>query len=180
MATSKKPRKQYKPKHVLVDPLAYALEGVKMANTNSSVITRFSLKPNDAFKRLRAGEATHKEIDSLISVHNIMHALKMMKFGEGVLEPYHHYAFEAKMALIRIGVRFGTDKKFIASGPDLTAISDLVTALDEMLGILTVAQLEHAAALAKREIAGKRAIKTYKFPNLIGEEHEVPTVRRDS
>lgn len=181
MPANKKPKKKYRPKPVLKDPVSFAVEGVQSASANPSVVSKLSLRMHDAYLRLREGKATGSEMDALITAHNIMQSLKVMKYGEGVLEPYHHYTLEGKVALIGIGSRHDAKLgRFVATGPELMALKNMVEALDELLSIMSLQVLEKASALARREVLSPRSLPTYKFHNLIGEENEVQDNRPNS
>ena len=87
-----KKQTKYKPKPVLVNPLAFVIESITPVAKHESSLLTLKLKNHNALAMLVKGEAKRKELDVLISALNTCEALVLMGFGT-------EYAFVAKNGL---------------------------------------------------------------------------------
>jgi hypothetical protein len=154
MPSSTKPRKRYRPKPVLVDPVAFAVEAVKPLAEHQSYVVNWKLRNTLAFGELLKGKASKTDIDTLASARNIVEALLVTLKGvdiDGTLE-------RSAVALIDICDRANKGMGTATRAPELQAIRDLMSLHDELLEAVTVGQFEAALAYARKEIkAGKAA-----------------------
>ena len=76
MPANKKPRKAYRPKARLVNPMDYVLEGFAPVSSAGSYLVDLKLHNHSAMTELLAGRATRKHMDTLIAMSNICEALQ--------------------------------------------------------------------------------------------------------
>jgi hypothetical protein len=100
---------------------------------------------------LTRGEATKRDMDCLIQMYNIMDAFRLL--GIGGLEKEIHTTGQSISGIAR-------RQKFLATGPEITAMNTLMDYHDELFEHITVRQLE----LAVKEI--QRTLKAGKAENL--------------
>jgi hypothetical protein len=147
MPTSKKPRKKYRPRPVMLDPVQYALDSQKMLKDYSSWVLDWSLKNNLAFGAMLKGEATKADIDMMVSARAMIEALVVTLKGQDVDGTLARSA----CALIEIWDRFTKGKGSAMRAPEMQALRDLMSLHDELMPVVTVSQFEKALAYAKRE-----------------------------
>jgi len=153
MATNKKPRKKYKPKPVLVDPLGYVLEGVSLVDP--AEVTNIALKNSSAMSALLRGHATKKDMDVLIGMSNITEALVRMGFGEDCVE----VAVAGREAILSIIWRAVKVLKFVPKGEEIKALNALLELHDAQFEVITLNDLDSAIKRAKAHIKSGNCAK---------------------
>lgn len=153
MPASAKPRKKYRPKPVLVDPVGYVVEGVQPVASHGSYLVDLLMKNHNAMEMLVKGTATKKHMDVLIAAHNVTEALYRMGFGRD----YSDCIVRGKAALLDLCGRGAKTGRFVCRAPEIQALNDLMALADAQLEVITVADMQKAIALGKREIMNKRA-----------------------
>jgi hypothetical protein len=154
MPSSTKPRKRYRPKPVLVDPVAFAVEAVTPLTELDTYVLNWKLRNTLAFGELLKGRASKTDLDTIASARNICEALIVTLKGKDVDGTLARSA----VALIDICARANQGKGTATKAPELQAIRDLMSLHDELLEAVTVGQFEAALAYARKEIqAGKAA-----------------------
>jgi hypothetical protein len=155
MPASKKPRKKYRPKPVLVDPVGFAVESNGLLKDHGTWLLDWSLRNNVAFGELLKGRASKTDLDTLVAARNIVEALIVTLDGvdiDGTLA-------RSAAALIDICDRANAGKGTAMRAPEMQAIRDLMALHDELLDVVTVGQFETALRYAKREIQAGKAAK---------------------
>lgn len=144
-------KSKYKPKQVFVNPVAYAVEGAKLlAEEHPSYVTELKIKNHAAMLALTRGEATKRDMDCLIQMYNIMDAFRVL--GIGGIEQEIHTTGQSISSIAR-------RNKFLATGPEITAINTLMDYHDELIEHITVRQLELAVKEIQRTLkAGKAEV----------------------
>ena len=153
MPATKKPRKKYRPKHVLLNPVAYVTESVKPLVEHDSYVLDWKLKNNAAFGALLRAEATHADLNTLVAARNVTEALVVTLKGVDIDSTLTRSA----MALIDICARANAGKGTAMKAPEIQAMRDLMQFHDALLDVVTVQQFETALAYAKKEINAGRA-----------------------
>jgi hypothetical protein len=154
MPSSTKPRKKYRPKPVMTNPVTFAIESVKPLADHDSYVLNWKLRNTLAFGELLRGRANKKDLDTLVSARNICEALVVTLKGADVDGTLTRSA----VALIDICNRANKGMGTATKAPELQAIRDLMSFHDELLEAVTVGQFEAALAYARKEIkAGKAA-----------------------
>jgi len=148
---SMKKKSKYKPRPVLLNPLAYTVEGARLlAEEHPTYITELKIKNHAAMLALTRGEATRQDMDCLIQMYNIMDAFRML--GIGGIEKEIHTTGQSISSIAR-------RNKFLATGPEITAINGLMDYHDELFEHITVKQLEMAVREVRKTINSGKAEK---------------------
>ena len=135
-------RSKYKPKGVRLDNMTWVQAGLKKVDAIGAGTT-LKIRNHDAMNNLRLGVATRRDIDALIDAANITEALANRGIGTD-WKPEIREGQDAILALARRGV--ANDFRFVARGPELTALNTLMEVHDAQLEVVTVKQLETAMA----------------------------------
>ena len=146
-------RSKYRPRDRLLDPVGYVVENSKgLAEQHQEYLTTLKIKTHAAMLAITQGQATKKDMDYIVQTFNIMQAFKMLGIGgiENEIET-------AKKAIYDICLRTPKLGKFIATGPEITALNTLIDYHDELFEHITVKQLDDAVKLARKIIRSGRA-----------------------
>jgi uncharacterized membrane-anchored protein len=155
MATSKKPRKKYRPRGVILDPINYAVTSVQPITKYGSHILDVKIKNHDAMNALLYGKATVQDMDILIAMTNVVEALYRLGFGK----EYEDVVVKGLAALYQIGVRGYPTSKFICKLPEVAAMNELMELHDAQMDVITVRDMEKALDIVKREFRLQRMRK---------------------
>lgn len=155
MPTSSKPRKRYRPKPVIVNPVEYVRESVKPLAAHGSYVVDWSLKNHAAFGSLLQGRATKTELDVLVAARNICEAIAVTRKGRDD----HGTLARSAVALIDICARANQGKGTAMRAPEMQAMRDLMATHDDLLAKINVKEFEDALAYARKEIAAGRAAR---------------------
>ena len=144
-------RSKYRPKGVLIDPVAHVLSGLQRVGSVSQGTT-LMIRNHAALESVRKGEATKKDIDALIDALNVTEALASMNIGNDWRDEIR----AAQDALFALGSRGAQTGKFILRGPELTALNLGMEIHDAQLEACTVNDLERAMDIViKRQMNGQ-------------------------
>lgn len=160
MPTSAKPRKKYKPKARLVNPMEYVLEGFAPLESAGTYLMDLKLVNHSAMTELLAGRATKKHMDSLIAMSNICESLQRAGFGA----EYKDVTTEGRYALLAITFRAVEKLRFVPTGPEIQMLNRLMELHDAQMDIITVQDMEKAINRALGELKKKRAVVLPKLP----------------
>lgn len=148
-------RSKYRPREVLVNPMAYMLETFRPVAQQDSYLLDLKIKNHGAMTALTQGHATRADIDTLIAMNNIVEALWRMGFGK----EYEDVLTAGHAALLNIANRGAPTDHFIARGTEMTALNAMMELHDAQMEIITVGDMERAIAFARREFAAKRTTR---------------------
>jgi len=140
-----KPRKKYRPGRVLLDPVGHVLTGFKPLAEIKSTTARLKIGYHGALDLLRRGKASREEILCLGDTINMTEAMVHVT-GLGV--EYLPEIHAAEMALQALGKR----DKFLATGPELTALNRLAEIHDAQFKVVTVTEAEKALAYIEEKV----------------------------
>ena len=146
-------KSKYKPKGVRLDVMAWVQSGMKPF-TSVSLAVDIRIKNHVAIDQLRKGEANKEDIDIIIGAFNMMEGFGRMGIGTDWAEEIR-VGQDALLAVARRGIR--RDMRFVATGPELTAINLAMEIHDAQLDVCTVRQLEQALDIVKEDVIYKRA-----------------------
>lgn len=155
MPASSKPRKKYRPRHIMLNTVEFVKESLKPLVEHDSYVMDWKLKNHVAFAALMRGEARKPELDSLVAARNICEALVVTLKGQDIDGTLTRSA----VALIEICARANAGKGTAMKAPEIQALRDMMAFHDELLGAVTVKQFEVALAYARKEIAAGRAAR---------------------
>jgi hypothetical protein len=141
-------RSKYRPKHVLVNPLGYVIESLTPISQHDSFLIDLKIKNHLAMTTLTQGHATKQDMDFLINMNNVTHALLHMGFGT----EFKHYMDAGRNALYEVCSRGAETKtKFLCRGPEITALNALLELHDAQLDAITIKDMEKAVAMVEHE-----------------------------
>jgi hypothetical protein len=159
MAANKKPRKRYKPKPVLWDTMAYVKEGLTPVSKHDSYLLYLQLKNSQAMAALLCGTATKHDMEILMEMSSITQSLRVMGFGKQYLE----VAVAGREALISIAFRAVKLLRFTPTGPEITALNELMELHDAQMEVITIQDMGNAIKRGNAEI---RKGRTTKIPSV--------------
>lgn len=154
MPANKKPRRKYKPKAQLVNPIEYVLETISPLRAAGSYLLDLKLQNHSAMTELLAGRATKTHMNTLIAMSNICEALQRRGFGV----EYKDVTTEGRYALLSVLFRAVEKLKFVPTGPEISMLNTLMELHDAQMDVITVEDMDKALILAKREIRRKHAV----------------------
>ena len=140
MAQSKKPRKKYKPKGVIIDTMTWVQAGLKKVDQIGAGTT-LKIRNHDVMNSLRLGVASRRDIDGIVDAMNVAEALCRRGIGSDWL-PEINDAQDKLLTLARRGVANGF--KFIVRGEELKALNLGMEVHDAQLDAVNVRELELA------------------------------------
>lgn len=147
MATNKRPRKKYRPRPQLVNPVAWVIEGTRpLVEHKPSELLTARIKNSDALLRVMQGEADRETIDLLVGVLNAGLALQNTSGIGADWRKEFEEASDALLSLCRRGVANGD--RFIFTGPELNAVRTMMEVHDAQLDACTLAQFDRALVMA--------------------------------
>lgn len=153
MPANKKPRKAYRPKHILADPVGFVTERITPLSQHETYLLDWQLKNSGALTALMQGRANKRDMDTLIAMSNIVEALYRLGFGK----EYKDVAVSGREAILKIVWRAVDKLKFIPTGPEIKALNELMELHDAQMEVITVQDMEDAIAFAKKLIREKHA-----------------------
>lgn len=160
MPANKKPRKAYRPKARFVNPIDYVLEGFKSVAQHDSYLVDLKIRNSLAMTALLRGTATKKDMDTLIAMSNIAEALQQLGFGSEYVE----VCTEGRYAILSIVFRAIERLRFVPTGPEIQMLNRLMELHDAQMDVITIADMERALILAKKQIRSRDAIELPKVP----------------
>lgn len=146
-------RSKYRPKGVRLDTIGYVMESIKPVASHNSYLLDLKIKNSEAMVALMQGSATRADMDTLIAMSNIVEALYRLGFGK----EYMDVAIDGREALLQIVHRAVEIKRFVPTAEQIKALHALMDLHDAQMDVITIKDMERALALAKTELANKRA-----------------------
>lgn len=155
MPASKKPRKKYRPKPIMLNAIEFVKESIKPLSEHDSYVVDWRLKNNEAFAKLLRGQAARSDLDTMVAARNICEAVVKTKYKaeddtDGTL-------VRSEAALLDICERANAGKGTAMKAPEMQAIRDLMTLHDTLLESVNVREFEAALRHAKTELMNGRA-----------------------
>lgn len=145
-------RSKYRPKGVILNPMAYVMEGMVPVAKHGSFLVDLKIKNHAAMSALTHGVAVRQDIDVLINALNVAEALYRMGFGR----EYKDVVQQGLQALHDVAVRGATTGRFILTGPEMTNLNLVIELHDAQLDLCTVKDMERAVALVHEEYRQKK------------------------
>lgn len=145
-------RSKYRPKGVIMNTMAYLIEGLTPVAKHDSYLIDLKIKNHSAMSTLTQGQATRKEIDILIAMANICEALFRMGFGT----EYDDVVRIGSDALYAVGKRGAETGRFILKAQEMNALNDLMELHDAQMEVITVKHMEHAIKVVDAEYKARK------------------------
>lgn len=162
MGNTKKPRKKYRPKPVLQNPVGYVLESMMPLRNHDFPLTDLKIKNHLAMSMLTTGKATKKDMDMLVTMSNVTEALWEMGFGK----EYQNVCIDGRYALLSVINRATQHGRFTPTGPEITMLNTLFELHDAQMEVITVKDMEKALELVRIRLrTDKRTVKLPPVPD---------------
>lgn len=145
-------RSKYRPKGVIMNTIAYLMEGMTPVAKHDSYLIDLKIKNHGAMATLTKGEASRKEIDVLIAMANVCEALFRMGFGR----EYEDVVRLGSDALYAVGRRGAETGRFILRAEEMTALNTLMELHDAQMDVITINDMEQALKIVDAEYRAKK------------------------
>lgn len=148
-------RSKYRPKGVRIDALNWVVAGLQPLRSVKEEHLLLVTKNHGAMVEIAKGRGTREHLDTIIAALNMTEALYRVRAGLG-----KDWAAEIRAgqdALLTMTRRGVERDRFLFTGPEMQAVNLVLEIHDAQLNECTVAELESAIELVKREIQNKRA-----------------------
>jgi hypothetical protein len=142
-----KKRSKYRPKGVLINPLAYVLESLKPVKDHDSYLIDLKIKNHAAMEVLTKGRAMRADMDVLISMVNVVEALYRLGFGED----YGDVVQQGLDALHDVGKRGLQTGRFILKAHEMSQLNMIMELHDAQMEVITVKDMEKAVDIVNKE-----------------------------
>ena len=140
-------RSSYRPKGVLINPVAYVLEGMKPLRDHDSTLIDLKIKNHAAMEALTKGRAMRSDMDILINMVNVVEALYRLGFGED----YGNVVQQGLDALHEVGKRGIQAGRFILKAHEMSHLNMIMELHDAQMEIITIKDMEKAIDLVNKE-----------------------------
>lgn len=148
-------RSKYRPKGVRIDAVNWVVSGLQPLRSVKDEHIALLTKNHGAMVEIAKGHGSRDHIDTIIAALNMTEALYRVRAGLG-----KDWAAEIRAgqdALLTMTRRGVERNRFLFTGPEMQAVNLALEIHDAQLDQCTVAELEAAIELVKREIQNKRA-----------------------
>lgn len=164
-----KKRSKYRPKKVLVNPIAYVLESLAPIAEHESYLLDLRIKNSAALRALLRGEATKLNMNTLFAMANMTRALVHLGFGA------EHSAIcdAGRDALAAVAKRAVQHGKFVLKGPEITKLNVLMELHDAQMDIATIKDVENALAYIDKQTTSRKDIIYLPNTNLLNKDTNV-------
>jgi hypothetical protein len=146
-------RSKYRPKKNLIDPVTWVLAGIKpFSEVPYSVTLR--IRNHDAMDKLRKGEATKEDMDTLIGAFNMCEGYMRLRPDLG-----RDWASEIRAgqdALLAVARRGDESNRFILKAEELVAMNLVMEIHDAQLDNTTVNDMEKAMDIVTQDHIHKK------------------------
>lgn len=152
-------RSKYRPKPIRTDVMGYVLESMTPVAQHGSTLLDLKIKNHDAMLSLTQGTATPGDMKMLTSMANMSEGLRRLGIGVDFINEVR----EGTESLVAIVSRCESVGNFVARAREMTALNTLLALHDAQLEAATVADVEKALAVVRKDIAsGKATVLQFK------------------
>lgn len=137
---TKSAKKKYRQKWIPQDPLKLVAERIRPVEKQGSWLMDRRLKQSQALASLMRGEAVKAHLSDLMAMQNMSVAMQRLKIGD----EYRDITDASSEALINIVNRSKDSGRFLATGPEITALQNLYELQDAQYESSTVGEVQKA------------------------------------
>lgn len=148
-------RSKYRPKGVILNPMAYVMEGMVPVTQHGSFLVTLKIRNHGALANLVQGKAVKRDVDELIEAFNVAEALYRLGMGR----EYGDVLRQAQQALLEVGSRGLTTGRFLCTGPQIKTLNMMMELHDAQLDLCTVKDIEEATRLVRRTYASGNVVR---------------------
>lgn len=153
MPSSKPPKKKYRPKRVVQNPVEYVITGLRPPSEDKAV--QVKLGYHWAMKNLTQGKGTLADWQSVCNAMNLTMVLAEMGWGQDYIEQIR----DAMHGLAAMRDRYKDGKPLLFTGPELRDLNFALEIHDAQVGEVPVRDFEKAIDDAEARIARKEFLK---------------------
>lgn len=151
MPGTKKPRKKYRPKTPIADPVGFVLEGLRPLRQQGNYLLNLKVVNHGAMRQLIRGLASLDDLNSLMAMSNATVALISLGIGR----EYADVAERGVAALRAVVDRATVNVRVTLYAHEITALNEYMELHDAQLDAITVADLSRAIDIANaRKLPG--------------------------
>lgn len=147
-----KKRSKYRPKGVLINPLAYVLESLKPVKSHDSYLIDLKIRNHGAMEALTKGQATRADMDVLVNMVNVAEALYRLGFGDD----YGDVVQQGLDALHDVGKRGLQTGRFILKAQEMSHLNHVMELHDAQMDVITVKDMEKAVDIVNKEFEQRK------------------------
>lgn len=144
MPGTKKPRKKYRPKTTIADPVGFVLEGLRPLRQQDNYLLNLKVVNHGAMRQLIRGLASLDDLNSLMAMSNATVALISLGIGR----EYADVAERGVAALRAVTERAMASERVTLYAQEITALNEYLELHDAQLDVITVADLSRAIDIA--------------------------------
>ena len=144
MPGTKKPRKKYRPKTPIADPVGFVLEGLRPLRQQGNYLLNLKVVNHGAMRQLIRGLASLDDLNSLMAMSNATVALISLGIGR----EYADVAERGVAALRAVVDRATVNVRVTLYAHEITALNEYMELHDAQLDAITVADLSRAIDIA--------------------------------
>ena len=145
-------RSKYRPKHVLLNPMGFVMEGMSPVASHKSFMLDLKIKNHGALETLTKGLAKHTDIDVLIAMVNMTEAFARLGFGND----YSDVVRDGLQALRDVGKRGVVTGSFVLKAQEMNALNSVMELHDAQMDVVTLKDMDAAIALVREEYRLKK------------------------
>ena len=157
MGVSSKPRKKYRPRPRLQNPMRYVIGALSPVRNLVSYVTDWKLKVHSSMVALTQGTATKLDMDTLLAAHYLCGAWIAMDLGT----EHKPVLICSHVALADLYIRGEQDQRYIVKALEMQAINEMLSLHDAYLETVTGEQMDMAREAAIRNLEHFRPDQVY-------------------
>lgn len=147
-------RSKYRPKFVAADPVSYALSLVALAKDSTEYMVSIQLKNHGAVASMMDGTGNQQQMRDITTMHNMCRMLTLMgvcsDLGVEVIPTTERLIADIQARAVQLG-------RYVLTGPEITALKQLLAAHDAQLDVCTAGDVDRAINRIKCEARGGKA-----------------------
>jgi hypothetical protein len=140
-------KSSYRPKPVLVNPIAYVMESFRPVRHHDSYLIDLKIKNHGAMSNLTRGLADKEDVNTLINMVNVTEALYRLGFGR----EYGNVVKDGADALHDMGRRGVQTGRFVLKAGEMSHLNLIMELNDAQMDVITVKDMEKAIDLVNKE-----------------------------
>jgi hypothetical protein len=143
-------KKKYRPKPVLLNPIGYVLEGLTKLTSydGGGQYRKLLLRTYAALNAIRTGEGNSGHCSMLLGMLEVS---EVLLHEHDIGTEYASTVKEARPAVLALIHRGEATTRFIATGPELVAITTLLELHEAQLEQCTVQTLDHVLRFLRKQ-----------------------------
>ena len=145
-------RSKYRPKGLIMNPIAYVMEGMIPVAKHEGFLIDLKIKNHMALASLTQGRATRSDMDDLIAMGNVTEALSRMGFGK----EHGDITQGGLNALHAVGKRGAAINRFTLRAEEMGALNTLMELHDAQMEVITIKDMEQGLKLVNEEFRQRK------------------------